>query len=72
LCFGAVDAMQSLLAHWSNTATNSFSNNLPGWTSEPDLNYPCFEQANWEGVACYTSEDSYNGTLYFILSVGYM
>ncbi|KAH8948910.1 hypothetical protein BDL97_10G002400 [Sphagnum fallax] len=67
-----VDAMQSILAHWSNTATNSFSYNLPGWTSQPDLSYPCFDQANWLGVACYTSEENYNGTLYFTLSVGYI
>jgi hypothetical protein len=66
-----VDAMQSLLAHWSNTATNSFSYNLPGWTSQPDLNYPCFEQADWQGVACYAFEGTYKGTTYFIVTVGY-
>ncbi|KAH9554708.1 hypothetical protein CY35_08G076700 [Sphagnum magellanicum] len=67
-----VDAMQSLLAHWSNTATNSFSYNLPGWTSQPDLNYPCFEQADWQGVACYAFEGTYKGTTYFIVTVGYI
>jgi hypothetical protein len=72
LCFGAVDAMQSLLAEWSNTATNLFSYNLPGWTSQPDLNYPCFEQSDWQGVACFGFEDTYKDTIYFGLTVGYM
>ncbi|CAK9881727.1 unnamed protein product [Sphagnum jensenii] len=67
-----VDAMQSLLAQWSNTATNSFSYNLPGWTSQPDLNYPCFEHSNWQGVACFTFEDSYNDTIFFVVTVGYI
>jgi hypothetical protein len=64
--------MQSLLAQWSNTATNSFSYNLPGWTSQPDLNYPCLEQADWQGVACYFFEGTYKGTTYFIVAVGYI
>ncbi|CAM6033885.1 unnamed protein product [Sphagnum compactum] len=67
-----VDAMQMLLAQWSNTATNSFSYNLPGWTSQPGLNYPCFEQADWQGVACYAFEGRHNGTIFFIASVGYI
>ncbi|KAH9555267.1 hypothetical protein CY35_08G105700 [Sphagnum magellanicum] len=64
--------MQSLLAQWSNTATNSFSYNLPGWTSQPDLNYPCLEQADWQGVACQFFEGTYKGTTYFIVTVGYI
>ncbi|KAH8954970.1 hypothetical protein BDL97_08G109600 [Sphagnum fallax] len=67
-----VDAMQSLLAQWSNTATNSFSYNLPGWTSQPDLNYPCFEHSNWQGVACLTYEGRFNGTLLSIVTVAYI
>jgi hypothetical protein len=72
LCFGAVDAMQSLLANWSNTGTDLFSYNLPGWTSKPGLNYPCFEDVNWQGVACYTFENMYNGTTFLVVSVSYM
>ncbi|CAK9236041.1 unnamed protein product [Sphagnum troendelagicum] len=67
-----VDAMQSLLAQWSNTATNSFSYNLPGWTSQPDLNNPCFEHSNWQGVACITYEGRFNGTLLSIVTVAYI
>ncbi|CAM6073718.1 unnamed protein product [Sphagnum tenellum] len=67
-----VDAMQSLLAQWSNTATNSFSYNLPGWTSQPDLNYPCFEHSDWQGVACFRFEAAYKDTVYFGVTVGYI
>jgi hypothetical protein len=67
-----VDAMQSLFAHWSNTGTNLFSYNLPGWTSEPDLNYPCFERSDWQAVACYTFEGIHNGTIFLLVSVGSM
>jgi hypothetical protein len=64
--------MQSLLAHWSNTGTNLYSYNLPGWTSKPGLNYPCFEDIDWQGVACYTAEYMSNGTKFFVVSVRYM
>jgi hypothetical protein len=71
-----VDAMQSLLANWSNTGTNSFSYNLPGWTNQSDLSYPCFDNA-WLGVTCnyngpYYGNYSDSSTKYFIVSVGYM
>ncbi|CAK9235747.1 unnamed protein product [Sphagnum troendelagicum] len=64
-----VDAMQSLLANWSNTATNSFSYNLPGWTYRSNLSYPCFDNANWQGVACTYSQPNINGSIYFIVSI---
>ncbi len=68
--------MQSLLANWSNTGTNSFSYNLPGWTNQSDLSYPCFDNA-WLGVTCnyngpYYGNYSDSSTKYFIVSVGYM
>ncbi|KAH9555259.1 hypothetical protein CY35_08G105600 [Sphagnum magellanicum] len=67
-----VDAMQSLLAQWSDTGTNLFSYNLPGWTSKPDVNYPCFEDSDWQGVLCYAFAQRYNGTIFFIVTVGYI
>ncbi|KAH9554680.1 hypothetical protein CY35_08G076000 [Sphagnum magellanicum] len=71
-----VDAMQSLLAHWSNTATNSFSYNLPGWTNQSDLRYPCFDKA-WLGVTCFTNGPFYgnlsdNSTEFYTVSVAYI
>ncbi|KAH8954473.1 hypothetical protein BDL97_08G079800 [Sphagnum fallax] len=62
-----VDAMQSLWANWSNTATNSFSYNLPGWSNR---SYPCFDNANWQGVTCtFTASSQSVDSPYFIVSV---
>ncbi|CAM6025065.1 unnamed protein product [Sphagnum balticum] len=68
-----VDAMQSLLENWSNNATNSFSNNLPGWTTQSDLSYPCFDNANWLGVICENFGPLGNISItYFTVSVVYI
>jgi hypothetical protein len=65
-----VDAMQSLSANWSNTATNSFSYNLPGWTDRSNLSYPCFDKANWQGVACTDFlQDNINGSIFVIVTI---
>jgi hypothetical protein len=68
-----VDAMHTLLAHWSQNPHNSFSSNLQGWTSQSDLSYPCFDNANWQGVACnYWQSGTSNGELYYVVSVASM
>jgi hypothetical protein len=69
----AVDAMQSLFKAWSNTATNSFSYNLPGWSNRVGFDYPCFEKTTWQGVVCLYERSLYNGTIpIFLTAVHYM
>ncbi len=58
----AVDVMQSLFKAWSNTAVNSFSYNLPGWSNRVGFNYPCFEEGHWQGVVCSREQYQSNGT----------
>jgi hypothetical protein len=68
-----VDAMQSLFEAWSDTAANSFSYNLPGWSNRVGFNYPCFEKANWQGVVCLHQQLPYNGTTpIFSVAVHYL
>ncbi|CAM6009843.1 unnamed protein product [Sphagnum balticum] len=68
-----VDAMQSLFEAWSNTAANSFSYNLPGWSNQVGFNYPCFESGHWQGVACLQEQLPYNGTTpIFFVAVHYL
>jgi hypothetical protein len=69
----AVDAMQSLFEAWSDTAANSFSYNLQGWSNRVGLNYPCFEKSNWQGVVCLHEQLPYNGTTpIFLVAVHYL
>ncbi len=69
----AVDAMQSLFEAWSDTAANSFSYNLPGWSNRVGLNYPCFENLHWQGVVCLLEQLPYNGTTpIFSVAVHYL
>ncbi|KAH8952867.1 hypothetical protein BDL97_09G107100 [Sphagnum fallax] len=68
-----VDAMQSLFEAWSDTAANSFSYNLQGWSNRVGLNYPCFEKGNWQGVVCLHEQLPYNGTTpIFLVAVHYL
>ncbi|CAK9237782.1 unnamed protein product [Sphagnum troendelagicum] len=68
-----VDAMQSLFKAWSNTATNSFSYNLPGWSNRVGFDYPCFEKTTWQGVVCLYERSLYNGTIpIFLVGVHYI
>jgi hypothetical protein len=69
----AVDAMQSLFEAWSDTAANSFSYNLKGWSNRVGFNYPCFENCNWQGVSCLYEQRLYNGTTpIFSVAVQYL
>jgi hypothetical protein len=69
----AVDAMQSLLEAWSDTAANSFSYNLKGWSNRVGYNYPCFENSHWQGVVCLHEQLPYNGTTpIFFVAVLYL
>jgi hypothetical protein len=69
----AVDAMQSLFEAWSNTAANSFSYNLPGWSNRVGFNYPCFRRNHWQGVVCSQEQLPSNGTTpIFFVAVLYM
>ncbi|KAH9551324.1 hypothetical protein CY35_09G009100 [Sphagnum magellanicum] len=68
-----VDAMQSLFEAWSDTAANSFSYNLPGWSNQVGFNYPCFENTHWQGVVCLHEQLPYNGTTpIFSVAVHYL
>ncbi|KAH9534576.1 hypothetical protein CY35_17G012400 [Sphagnum magellanicum] len=65
--------MQSLFEAWSDTAANSFSYNLKGWSNRVGLNYPCFENGHWQGVVCLHEQLPYNGTTpIFSVAVHYL